>query len=92
MRAHETPGTCAGRGVLECGPIGHGRSIDCVNYTVSRNQVNGVVPRTDIIDLSTGIKYNPFGTLDFYLLAIVPLNHQGLRAAVVPTGGVGWTF
>ena len=54
--------------------------------------MNGVVPRTDIIDLSTGIKYNPFGTLDFYLLAIVPLNHQGLRAAVVPTGGVGWTF
>src|SRR5262249_46843183 len=65
-----------------CGPIGHGRSIDCVNYTVSRNQVNGFVPRSDIIDLSTGIKYNPFGTLDIYLLAVIPLNHQGLRAAV----------
>src|SRR5262249_178837 len=67
-----------------CGPIGNGRSIDCVNYTVSRHQVNGVVPRSDIIDLSTGIKYNPFGTADIYLLAIVPLDHQGLRAAVIP--------
>jgi hypothetical protein len=75
-----------------CGPIGNGRSVDCVNYTVSRNQVNGVVPRSDIIDLSTGIKYNPFGTVDIYLLAIIPLTQQGLRAAVVPTGGVEWTF
>src|SRR5262249_12273702 len=76
----------------KCGPIGRGRNIDCVNYTVSKNQVNGFVPRSDIIDLSTGIKYNPFGTIDIYLLAIVPLTHQGLRAAVIPTGGVEWTF
>jgi hypothetical protein len=69
-----------------------GQGVNCVNYSASKGQVNGVVPRSDIIDLSTGIKFNPFASANVYLLAIIPLNHQGLRAAVVPTGGFEWTF
>ncbi len=54
--------------------------------------VTGVVRRTDIVDLSTGIKFNPFASANVYLLAIIPLTQQGLRAAVVPAGGIEWTF
>src|SRR5262249_17315475 len=75
-----------------CGPIGGGQSVNCINYTVSRGQINGQVPRSDIIDLSTGIKFNPFASANIYLLAIIPLTEQGLRAAVVPAGGFEWTF
>jgi hypothetical protein len=54
---------------------------------VTPTQVNAFVPRSDIIDLSTGIKFNPFATANIYLLAIIPLTQQGLRAAVIPAGG-----
>jgi hypothetical protein len=76
-----------------CGHVGQGQSINCVNYSVSKGgQVNGVVPRSDIVDLSTGIKFNPFENANIYLVAIIPLTQQGLRAAVVPTGGFEWFF
>jgi hypothetical protein len=54
--------------------------------------VNGVVPRSDIVDVSTGIKFTPFASASVYLVASIPLTHQGLRAAVVPAGGFAWTF
>jgi hypothetical protein len=59
---------------------------------VTPTQVNAFVPRSDIVDLSTGIKFNPFATANIYLLAIIPLTQQGLRAAVIPAGGFEWTF
>lgn len=59
---------------------------------VTPTEVNAVVPRSDIVDLSTGIKFNPFASANIYLLAIIPLTQQGLRAAVVPAGGFEWTF
>src|SRR5262245_49390279 len=64
----------------------------CVNYTATPTSVEGVVPRSDIVDLSTGIKFNPFASANVYLLAIIPLTRQGLRAPVVPAGGIEWTF
>ena len=66
--------------------------VNCVNYTATPTSVDGVVPRSDIVDLSTGIKFNPFASANVYLLAIIPLTQQGLRAAVVPAGGIEWTF
>jgi len=66
--------------------------VNCVNYTATKTSVNAVVPRSDIVDLSTGVKFNPFATADIYLLAIIPLTQQGLRAAVIPAGGFEWTF
>lgn len=64
------------------------------NFLVSQTptSVTGVVRRSDIVDLSTGIKFNPFASANVYLLAIIPLTQQGLRAAVVPAGGFEWTF
>lgn len=68
--------------------------VNCVNYAVNAagTTIDGVVPRTNIADLSMGIKFNPFENANIFLLAIVPLNQQGLRAAVVPAGGFEWTF
>jgi hypothetical protein len=66
--------------------------VHCVNYSASPTGVNGIVPRSDIVDLSAGIKFNPFATANVYLVAIIPLTQQGLRAAVVPAGGFEWTF
>ena len=64
------------------------------DFLVSKTatSVTGVVRRSDIVDLSTGIKFNPFASANVYLLAIIPLTQQGLRAAVVPAGGFEWTF
>jgi Putative MetA-pathway of phenol degradation len=70
----------------------HPEVVRCVNYSATRTSVNGVVPRSDIVDLSAGIKFNPFASANVYLLAIIPLTQQGLRAAVVPAGGFEWTF
>jgi len=66
--------------------------VNCVNYTATPTSVQGVVPRSDIIDLSVGIKANPFASANVYLLAIIPMTRQGLRADVVPAGGFEWTF
>jgi hypothetical protein len=76
-----------------CGNV-QGQFVNCVNYSVpkGKNQVNGFVPRSDIVDLSTGIKFNPFENANIYLVAIIPLTQQGLRASVVPTGGFEWFF
>jgi len=78
----------AGNVTPVCGPKG----VNCVNYSVSPTGVNGVVRRSDIVDLSAGIKFNPFASANVYLVAIIPLTQQGLRAAVVPAGGFEWTF
>lgn len=76
-----------------CGPLGGGVNVNCVNYAPGTNQtIDAVVPRSDIIDMSTGVKFNPIGNMNVYLLAIFPLTQQGLRAVVVPAGGVEWTF
>jgi hypothetical protein len=50
------------------------------------------VDRTDIIDLATGFKVVPMHDLLFYVGAIVSLNDQGLRADVIPTGSIEWSF
>jgi hypothetical protein len=73
-------------------PICDPRIVHCVNYSASPTGVNGVVRRSDIVDLSAGIKFNPFASANVYLVAIIPLTQQGLRAAVVPAGGFEWTF
>ena len=73
-------------------PVCNPAIVRCINYTATPTSVNGVVPRSDIVDLSAGIKLHPFPSAYVYLIALVPLTQQGLRAAVVPTGGFEWTF
>ena len=46
----------------------------------------------DIVDLSTGVKFNPFASANIYLLAIIPLTQQGLGAAAISAAGFEWTF
>jgi hypothetical protein len=50
------------------------------------------VPRSDIVNLAVGLKVNPVGTLVAFGEAIMPLTHDGLRAEVIPTAGLEWTF
>jgi len=50
------------------------------------------VPRTDIVDVAVGLKFNLFGRLVGFAEGIIPLNGDGLRADVVPTGGIEYTF
>src|SRR5262249_37592080 len=53
-------------------PVCDPRIVHCVNYSASPTGVNGVVPRSDIVDLSAGIKFNPFASANVYLAAIIP--------------------
>ena len=66
--------------------------VRCIHYSATPTSVNGVVPRSDIVDLSAGIKLHPTSSAYLYLAAIVPLTQQGFRAAVIPAGGFEWTF
>jgi hypothetical protein len=66
--------------------------VRCIHYSATPTSVNGVVPRSDIVDLSAGIKLHPTSSAYLYLAAIVPLTQQGFRTAVIPAGGFEWTF
>jgi hypothetical protein len=48
--------------------------------------------RTDIVDIAPGLKVNLFGSAVGFFTALVPLNHDGLRANFIPTGGVEMSF
>ncbi len=50
------------------------------------------LPRTDIVDLAVTFKVNAFQDGVAFGGAIVPLNKDGLRADVIPTGGVQCAF
>jgi hypothetical protein len=52
----------------------------------------GFVPRSDIVDLAVGLKTALFGNSTAFVTFIVPLTDDGLRADVIPTAGVQYTF
>jgi hypothetical protein len=54
--------------------------------------VTGTVPRTDLVDLALGIRIIVTDRVLIHLDAIVPLTQQGIRANVVPAGGIEATF
>jgi hypothetical protein len=60
--------------------------------TVSGNDVFVVVGRQDIVDLSVGLKVNPFGNFVAFASAIVPLTSDGIRANVIPAVGLSYAF
>ena len=55
-------------------------------------QVTSTVPRTDIVDLAMGLKFRIVGRATGFVSAIVPINSDGLRAAVLPAGGIEYLF
>ena len=65
---------------------------DALIRRVTRDTVTAFVPRSDVVDFAFGMKANPVGTLVGYVTAIVPITHDGLRAEVIPSAGVEWTF
>jgi hypothetical protein len=65
---------------------------DALIRNVSGSTVTAFVPRSDVVDFAFGLKANPIGTLVGYVAAIVPLTDDGLRAEVIPSAGVEWTF
>lgn len=52
------------------------------------DDLNSEVPQSNVVDLATGLKLSMGEHALFYIGAIVPLTRDGLRAAVIPTGGI----
>jgi hypothetical protein len=48
--------------------------------------------RTDIIDVAVGVKFAVVGSLVAFVSAIVPITDDGVRADVVPAGGLEMSF
>jgi hypothetical protein len=65
---------------------------DEVVESVGPTKVTAFVPRSDVVDLALGVKLNLVGTLAVHASAIVPVTTDGLRAQVIPAGGLEWSF
>ena len=65
---------------------------DLIRRPLGRDTVTAFVPRSDVVDLAVGMKANPWGTLVAFAEVIVPLTRDGLRAEVIPTAGLEWSF
>jgi len=50
------------------------------------------LPRFDMVNLSLGIKFTLFDHAVAYVDAVIPVTNQGLRASVIPAGGVAYDF
>jgi len=46
------------------------------------------IPRSDVVDLAVGAKVSLAGGATAFIGAIVPLTDDGIRAEVIPTGGI----
>jgi hypothetical protein len=60
--------------------------------TAGGSRVVERVPRTDVVDLHVGLKWNPVSSGFLFAGALVPLTRDGFRAEVVPTAGAQWIF
>lgn len=56
------------------------------------NEIVAYVPRADLVNLSLGAKLDLFGTLVAFADVLLPITSDGLRAAVIPVGGIEYTF
>lgn len=50
------------------------------------------VKKTDIVDVSVGLKANVYGSVVGFAGALVPLNNDGLRADFIPSAGLEVSF
>ncbi len=65
---------------------------DALIRSKTAHTVTAFVPRSDVVDFAFGLKANPWGTLVAYVTAITPITRDGLRAEVIPSAGVEWSF
>ena len=56
------------------------------------NQTPYRVPRTDIVDLDVGVKWNPRPGAFVFASVLVPIVRDGFRAVAIPALGVQWVF
>jgi hypothetical protein len=59
---------------------------------VRPNAIVAYVPRADLVNLSLGGKLTLFRTLVAFADVLLPITSDGLRAAVIPVGGIEYTF
>jgi hypothetical protein len=59
---------------------------------IDGRDVFAVVERNDIVDLSVGLKANPWRSLVLFASAIVPITQDGIRADVIPSAGFNYSF
>ncbi len=59
---------------------------------VRPGEIVAYVPRADLVNLSLGAKLDLFGTLVAFADVLLPITSDGLRAAVIPVGGIEYTF
>jgi hypothetical protein len=57
-----------------------------------RATVDVIVDRTDVVDIAPGLKFRLPGGFTGFASAIIPLTSDGIRANVVPTGGISYGF
>ncbi len=55
-------------------------------------KISAFVPRSDVLDVAPGFKVSLGGTVVAFASAIVPITSDGLRAEVIPAGGVEFGF
>jgi len=59
---------------------------------VRPGEIIAYVPRADLVNFSLGTKLNLFGTFVAFADVILPITSDGLRASVIPAGGIEYTF
>jgi hypothetical protein len=59
---------------------------------VQAEEIVAVVPRADLVNLSVGFKVKVFGTCVAFADVILPITNDGLRANVIPAGGVEYRW
>lgn len=61
---------------------------------IDQNPVSGAVaiPRSDLLNMAAGLKFSIGDNVTGFAGAIVPVNTDGLRADVIPTGGIEVSF
>lgn len=65
---------------------------DALIKSIGPTKIVAIVPRSDVVDIAVGVKVNLFGSAVGFASAIVPLTTDGLRAEVIPAGGIEYGF
>lgn len=69
-----------------------GRRFEVTPLGSHSSEVSTTLDRLDVVDIAVGLKFNLFGKVVAFASAIVPLTSDGVRADVIPAGGIEATF
>jgi hypothetical protein len=78
------------------GLLGGSATIEDISFTRTaterRANIAILIPRTDLLDLAVGMKVSIVEGLVGFAQVVIPLNPDGVRANMVPVGGVEYGF